>query len=117
MRRGTLLRNYAHVFAVMMRLRQLCCHRELLPVQWNNVNMDQLLEMAHEEQERLLQMQEQNGDTEAEQKLAEQLRDMIKEGFSDECSICLSEFNHPVITKCAHVYCKPCISRYVEEAR
>jgi SNF2 family DNA or RNA helicase len=35
MRRGTLLRNYAHVFAVMMRLRQLCCHKELLPVKWH----------------------------------------------------------------------------------
>jgi hypothetical protein len=29
-----LLRNYGHVFAVMMRLRQLCCHKELLPVKW-----------------------------------------------------------------------------------
>ena len=33
-RKGTLLRNWAHVFAVMMRLRQLCCHRELVPLQW-----------------------------------------------------------------------------------
>ena len=33
-RKGTLLQNYAHVFAVMMRLRQLCCHKELLPIDW-----------------------------------------------------------------------------------
>ena len=38
--------------------------------------------------------------------LAEQLRQMIKEGFSDECSICLSEFTQPVITPCAHIYCR-----------
>ena len=38
--------------------------------------------------------------------LAEQLRDMIKEGLSDECSICLSEFTQPVITPCAHIYCR-----------
>ena len=38
--------------------------------------------------------------------LAEQLRDMIKEGLSDECSICLSEMTQPVITPCAHVYCR-----------
>ena len=38
--------------------------------------------------------------------LAEQLRQMIKEGFSDECSICLSEFTLPVITPCAHIYCR-----------
>ena len=35
MRGGTLLKNYGHVFAVMMRLRQLCCHRELLPIKWH----------------------------------------------------------------------------------
>jgi SNF2 family DNA or RNA helicase len=34
MKGGTLLRNYGHVFAVMMRLRQHCCHKELLPVKW-----------------------------------------------------------------------------------
>ena len=38
--------------------------------------------------------------------LAEQLREMIKEGFTDECSICLSEFTQPVITPCAHIYCR-----------
>ena len=31
-------------------------------------------------------------------KLAEALRKMIKDGMSDECSICLSEFDHPVST-------------------
>ena len=40
------------------------------------------------------------------QQLAEQLREMIKEGLSDECSICLSEFTQPVITSCAHIYCR-----------
>ena len=49
-----------------------------------------------------------------EKRLAEQLRDMIKNGMSDECSICLSEFNHPVITPCAHLYCLPCITQYIE---
>ena len=41
--------------------------------------------------------------------LAEQLREMIKEGFTDECSICLSEFTQPVITPCAHIYCRYCL--------
>lgn len=46
--------------------------------------------------------------------LAQQLRQMIKDGMSDECSICLSEFNQPVITPCAHVYCRPCITQHIE---
>ena len=32
---GALLSNYAHVFALITRLRQLCCHRELIKdVDW-----------------------------------------------------------------------------------
>jgi SNF2 family DNA or RNA helicase len=37
-RRGQLLRNYAHIFVMMMRLRQMCCHRSgsyfLLPTSY-----------------------------------------------------------------------------------
>ena len=45
--RGTLMRNYAHVFAIMVRLRQLSCHRELLDhVDWRDVDMDDLLRAA-----------------------------------------------------------------------
>ena len=39
-RRGQLLRNYAHVFAMMMRLRQLSCHRELFKdIKWDELDM------------------------------------------------------------------------------
>ena len=38
--------------------------------------------------------------------LADQLRELIKEGLSDECSICLMDFQQPVITPCAHIYCR-----------
>ena len=40
-RHNALLRNYACVFAMMMRLRQLCCHRELVPgLDWDEVLRD-----------------------------------------------------------------------------
>jgi hypothetical protein len=32
-------------------------------------------------------------------RLAEQLRQYIKDGMTDECSICLSDFEHPVSSK------------------
>ncbi len=117
MRKGvnSLLKNYAHVFAVMMRLRQLCCHRDLLPMQWHNLDMNELLEMVAAEAAR--DGNEDDGsaeDDERAKQLAEQLRDMIRDGMSDECSICLSEFDHPVITPCAHVYCRPCIVQHIE---
>ena len=106
------MKNYAHIFAVMMRLRQLCCHRDLLPITWQNVNINDIEELAREwtagEEEENLE------DNERAKVLAEKLRDMIREGISDECSICLTEFNHPVITPCAHVYCRPCIVQCIE---
>ena len=74
MKKGTLLRNYAHIFAIMMRLRQLCCHRELLPLEWHNLDINELVEMVKREAEQ--EMDEE--DIENAKRLAEQLRDMIK---------------------------------------
>ena len=34
--------------------------------------------------------------------------------MSDECSICLSDMAHPVITPCAHVYCRICIVQVID---
>ncbi len=48
--------------------------------------------------------------------LAEHLRQLIRDGLSDECSICLCEFTQPVITPCAHVFCRHCISHYIESS-
>jgi len=111
MKKGTALKNYAHIFAVMMRLRQLCCHRDLLPIDWQGVNINDIealvAELAEGDEEENLE------DTERAKILAEKLRDMIREGISDECSICLADFNHPVITPCAHVYCRPCIEQLI----
>ncbi len=126
MRRGTLMNNYAHVFAVMMRLRQLCCHRELLPVQWGEVNMNEIVELAAQEQERALLMQQAAANANGVQpeavddmnrRLAEQLRDMIKAGMTDDCSICLSDVTSPVITKCSHIFCRECITQVIQQNR
>jgi hypothetical protein len=93
MRRGNLLRNYADVFAVLMRLRQLCCHRELLPVDWNTVDMNELMALAAENTPKGLdpgpgEIDQTSGlSVELVKHRAEQLCQMIKDGISDECSI------------------------------
>ena len=48
-RRGQLLRNYAHVFAMMMRLRQLSCHRELFAgIKWDELDMADIARQAEQ---------------------------------------------------------------------
>ena len=48
-------------------------------------------------------------------RLAESLRDMIKEGATDDCSICMGDLNQPVITPCAHVFCRNCITQWLDK--
>ncbi len=48
--------------------------------------------------------------SELRRRVQEQLRDMIRDGVTDDCSICLSDLNMPCITLCGHAYCRPCIT-------
>jgi hypothetical protein len=41
-----------------------------------------------------------------EKALVEQLRQMIRNGVTDDCSICLDDLKSPVITPCAHVFAR-----------
>ena len=50
-------------------------------------------------------------------RLADQLRQMISDGVTDDCSICLDALKAPVITSCAHVYCKECIERVIDATK
>ena len=80
---------------MMMRLRQLCCHRELIKeVNWSSVMKDK--EGLKKQLEGFLATEEaadaEEGkggeDSEEEKRLVAQLRQMIREGVTDDCSIC-----------------------------
>ena len=115
---GDLLRNFAHIFALMTRMRQLCCHREIIrEVDWTEALKDkdglskQLSGFLGKES---TDDKENNEGTDSEKRLMMQLRDLIRSGVSDDCSICLDDLNLPVITPCAHVFCRACIERVLE---
>ncbi|XP_037097058.1 helicase-like transcription factor isoform X3 [Syngnathus acus] len=91
---GSVLRNYADVLAILMRLRQHCCHPDLL----TNTAADAGLASTP---------------AELRERLIEKLRVVLASGSDEECSVCLDSVRLPVITHCAHVYCRPCIAQVI----
>ncbi|XP_070776033.1 helicase-like transcription factor [Enoplosus armatus] len=89
---GTVLRNYADVLAILMRLRQLCCHPDLLAKTSSDLGAAAT-------------------PAELRERLIEKLRLVLASGSDEECSVCLDSVRLPVITHCAHVYCRPCIAQ------
>uniref|UniRef100_A0A8C0J612 Helicase like transcription factor n=1 Tax=Chelonoidis abingdonii TaxID=106734 RepID=A0A8C0J612_CHEAB len=93
---GTVLAHYADVLGVVLRLRQLCCHPHLC----TNTSSSSC----------------QIGDTpeELREKLVNKMKLILSSGSDEECAICLDSLNLPVITHCAHVFCKPCICEVIQ---
>ena len=116
-----LLRNYASVLTMMMHLRQLCCHRELVA----GFDFEDLLKDKAKFQKLLAQhlktvgvageaVETATAASDEERQLVAQLRQMIKDGVTDDCSVCLEYLKSPVITPCAHVFCKTCIETVLD---
>jgi hypothetical protein len=88
-RRGELLRNYAHIFALMMRMRQMCCHRELIQtIDWSVTLQDK--EALERDLAKLVSQDELVGagnasDEGVQQQLIVQLRNMLRSGITDDC--------------------------------
>ena len=76
-----------HIFEIMLRLRQFCCHKKLLPKKWRNLDVDELMQMVLDD--------DFNENSIEAKRLSQQLRDMIRDGMGDSCSICLSEMDQP----------------------
>ncbi|XP_035529657.1 helicase-like transcription factor [Morone saxatilis] len=91
---GTVLRNYADVLAILMRLRQYCCHPDLLAKTSSDLGAAAT-------------------PAELRERLIEKLRLVLASGSDEECSVCLDSVRLPVITRCAHVYCRPCIVQVI----
>ncbi|XP_019388108.1 PREDICTED: helicase-like transcription factor [Crocodylus porosus] len=94
---GTVLAHYADVLGVLLRLRQLCCHPHLCTntssFSGTGVN---------------------NTPEELREKLVNKMKLVLSSGSDEECAVCLDSLTFPVITHCAHVFCKPCICEVIQ---
>uniref|UniRef100_A0A8B9PZ08 Helicase like transcription factor n=1 Tax=Apteryx owenii TaxID=8824 RepID=A0A8B9PZ08_APTOW len=89
---GTVLAHYADILGVLLRLRQLCCHPHLC------TNTSSSFSAAGN-----------NTPEELRQMLVTKMKLVLSSGSDEECAVCLESLTLPVITHCAHVFCKPCI--------
>ena len=100
---GTKAREaYNHLLEILLRLRQVCNHWKLCPERVSQV-------MAALEHQQTVELNDEN------RKALQQMLQVTIESRED-CPICLEELNghEPIITHCAHIFGKPCISRVIE---
>ncbi|XP_052276249.1 helicase-like transcription factor isoform X3 [Dreissena polymorpha] len=106
-KQGTLLHHYGDVLAILMRLRQLCCHPFLVA------------KAAEAVKETLGELSSCDGalSEEMRMKLIGTLITVLGSGTDEECAVCLDALRSPVITHCAHVFCRPCIESVIRNER
>ncbi|KAF2499627.1 putative SNF2 family helicase [Lophium mytilinum] len=93
--------SYRGVLEIILRMRQVCNHYEL-------VGTDRL--------GGIMAALDANGfvDLTPDNKLALQQLLQLSIDSQEDCPVCLDTFKDPVITKCAHVFCTPCIERVID---
>ncbi|XP_057277832.1 helicase-like transcription factor isoform X1 [Pezoporus wallicus] len=89
---GAVLAHYADILGVLLRLRQLCCHPRLC------INTSSCSFSA-----------DSKTPEELREVLVSKMKLVLSSGSDEECAVCLESLTLPVITRCAHVFCRPCI--------
>ncbi|KAJ5146290.1 uncharacterized protein N7515_000854 [Penicillium bovifimosum] len=92
--------KYSHLLEVILRLRQVCNHWVLC-----KNRLDKLMSML--ENHKVVPLTPENI-----RALQEMLNLMIES--QEQCAICLDTLDKPVITACAHAYCRGCIEQVIE---
>uniref|UniRef100_A0A4W3I5H8 Helicase like transcription factor n=1 Tax=Callorhinchus milii TaxID=7868 RepID=A0A4W3I5H8_CALMI len=98
LREDSMMTHYADVFAILVRLRQLCFHY-YLPT--NSSPAPPTTPDGTPEELRA--------------KLVRKMKMVLSCGVDEECAICLDSLRLPVITHCAHVFCRLCICQVIQQ--
>lgn len=93
--------TYRNLLEVLLRMRQLCNHWKLITEERLESIMKQL------EAEGVVDLTEEN-------KVALQKLLQLSIDSQEDCPICLDSLRDPVITKCAHIFCTPCLERVID---
>lgn len=93
--------TYSHLLEVILRLRQVCNHWSLC-----KNRIDKLMSIL--EEHKVVQLTPEN---------IKALQDMLQLRIESQevCSVCLDLLEQPVITACAHPFCRACIEQVIEK--
>ncbi|KAF7302735.1 SNF2 superfamily protein [Mycena chlorophos] len=147
LKQGTVLRNYASVLVMLLRLRQLCSHPALIQ-EGNNAHFlapgeteessefAQVLARARKEVSKEFVTKMKTKYKELAQRRIEAEKEarslfivllvahfalQAEEGEAvlevDDCGICLDSLSDAVVTPCGHEFCESCISNFFEAPR
>ncbi|XP_051556684.1 helicase-like transcription factor [Myxocyprinus asiaticus] len=94
---GTVMTNYADVLAILVHLRQYCCHPSLVG--------------------KYTGAGESVTPSELRERLINKITLVLNSGSDEECAVCLDSLRQPVITYCAHVFCRPCICEVIHSEK
>ncbi|RCK54666.1 DNA repair protein RAD5 [Candida viswanathii] len=118
MKSGQLLRRYTQILTHILRLRQVCCHVDLIGGA-HEMEDDVINAEADEDTRKFLQSMKEThvryaNDTEVKQTMYK-LYDKIQE--DNECSICTQSpiaYHEMAITPCGHTFCLSCILEHLD---
>ncbi|KAG7893871.1 hypothetical protein KL908_002148 [Ogataea polymorpha] len=128
MKAGLVLKNYSSILTHLLRLRQVCCHLDLIRLPFTDISnededlkdsLNLMVDQATEESCRILQdleKEEEKSKLSLEKQLA--MKNEIYQSFPDfddvECTICTGpiEIETCVITECKHCFCLGCLMEH-----
>ncbi|KAL5521625.1 hypothetical protein ACEPAF_2373 [Sanghuangporus sanghuang] len=123
LRAGTVLKNYAHVLVLLLRLRQVCTHTSLITEDEGIIVDDELDNMDEDKRDDVIMAHSELG-REFVDRLKKKLRDIALErmaaekksvdaGVDEECPVCFGVLTDAIVTPCMHIFCRECIHAYL----
>ncbi|RHZ75362.1 hypothetical protein Glove_216g60 [Diversispora epigaea] len=120
---GSVLKNYAYILVMLLRLRQACNHPFLTQEDIGDVisktgtskpNGDNG-DSSNSNEDLLKSKNLDNELARAKRVLPTKTYDqLIKNPSNNECPICLDVINNGVVTLCGHIFCQECINNVLE---
>lgn len=112
---GKILSNYASIFQLLMRLRQVTCHPYL--VLGKNDDRIQTKDGGITTLESLIERYSSQGDysmSVLKKLMAKQSGETGEDSEADECPLCLDVADSKIMLPCMHMFCRDCLMTYFE---